>query len=71
MMTGARNTERNGPGSPFSDSPYEMFRGTKTWEAVEEAIAELVMNDDPIERTRRDYIVGYICEKLHGIKENG
>jgi hypothetical protein len=31
---------------------------------VDKAIADLVENQDIIENTRRDYIVGYFCKKL-------
>jgi hypothetical protein len=34
---------------------------------VDEAINDLVKNRDLIETTRRDYIVGYICEKLQRV----
>lgn len=37
------------------------------WKIVDEAINDLVKNRDLIETTRRDYIVGYICEKLQRV----
>ena len=47
-----------------SNGPYEMHRGTPAWQLVDKAINDLVENEDIVETTRRDYIVGYICEKL-------
>lgn len=47
-----------------SVTPYEVHRDCEVWKVVERAISDLVKNGDLIERTRRDYIVGYICKKL-------
>jgi hypothetical protein len=44
--------------------PYEAQRGTRAWKIVDRAINDLVENKDMVETTQRDYIVGYICEKL-------
>lgn len=52
---------------PLPNTPYEAHRETAAWRAIEEAIDVLVDNDDIVEKTRRDYIVGLICEKLRGI----
>jgi hypothetical protein len=48
----------------LSATPYEDFRGTELWRVVEQTIKDIVENDDLVEKTRRDYIVGYICKKL-------
>jgi hypothetical protein len=50
-----------------SDFPYETQKGTPVWKIIDGAINDLVENKDIIEATRRDYIVGYICEKLKQI----
>jgi hypothetical protein len=50
-----------------STYPYEMYRGTRVWKVVEKAINDLVDNKDLVEKTPRDYIVGYMCKKLRGI----
>ncbi len=50
-----------------STNPYEMFGGTQVWKIVEKTINDLVDNNDIIEKTQRDYIVGYICKDLQGI----
>jgi hypothetical protein len=50
-----------------SVSPYEMQKGTAVWKIMDNAINDLVENKDLLEKTRRDYIVGYICNKLQSI----
>jgi hypothetical protein len=45
-------------------SPYDAQKGSPVWKIVDEAINDLVKNKDLVETTRRDYIVGFICEKL-------
>lgn len=45
-------------------TPYEKYRGTALWEAVNNAVEKLVENNDIMEETRRDYIVGFICKEL-------
>jgi len=50
-----------------SASPYETQKGTPVWRIVDNAINDLVKNKDLVETTHRDYIVGYICEKLQRI----
>jgi hypothetical protein len=44
--------------------PYLDFEGTKNWKLLDQAIEELVLNSDLIERTNRAYIVGYLCKAL-------
>jgi hypothetical protein len=50
-----------------SNSPYEMYRETQVWKIVDKAINDLVVNNDLAEKTRRDYIVGYLCKNLQEI----
>jgi hypothetical protein len=45
-------------------TPYEKYRGTRLWDETAKAIAALVENNDIVEATHRDYIVGYLCERL-------
>jgi hypothetical protein len=45
-------------------SPYEMYMESQLWKNIDEAITDFVDNNDIVEKTRRDYIVGYICKKL-------
>jgi len=44
--------------------PYKAHEKTELWEVVSRAIADLVENGDVAEETAREYIVGYLCEKL-------
>jgi hypothetical protein len=48
--------------------PYLAWQGTPLWRAVEKAVADLVENRDLVEKTHREYIVGYIC-KIIGRRE--
>jgi hypothetical protein len=44
--------------------PYTHLEGTPLWAAVNAAIEDLVENRDLVETTARDYIVGYLCQKI-------
>jgi len=44
--------------------PYVKLEGTPIWIAVASAIDDLVQNDDLVERTARDYIVGYLSQRI-------
>ena len=46
--------------------PYREYEGTPLWRALDKGIADLVENQDLEERTRREYIVGYLCKLLAG-----
>jgi hypothetical protein len=48
--------------------PYVAWQGTPLWRAVEKGVADLVENQDLIEKEYREYIVGYIC-KIIGRRE--
>lgn len=43
---------------------YEKYKNTELWKKLDEALDELVENQDIEEITKREYIVGYICKKL-------
>jgi len=43
---------------------YDEFRRKAAWPIIEAAIEDLVLNDDLVERTERQRIVGYLIEKL-------
>lgn len=45
-------------------TPYENYKSHALWKVIEKAIAELVGNQDMLEKTKRDYIVGYLVEKI-------
>jgi hypothetical protein len=44
--------------------PYVALEGTPIWIAVEGAIDDLVKNSDLVESTAREYVVGYLCQKI-------
>jgi hypothetical protein len=44
--------------------PYIEYESHPLWKIVENAIEDLVKNDDLVEKTGREYIVGYICEQI-------
>lgn len=44
--------------------PYERYENTELWKIIDQALDELVENQDIEEITKREYIVGYICKKL-------
>jgi hypothetical protein len=44
--------------------PYVKLEGTPIWISVASAIEDLVQNDDLVERTARDYIVGYLSQRI-------
>lgn len=45
-------------------TPYDIYKNLDEWHAIENAIADLVDNQDLVESTNRDYIVGYIIKCL-------
>ena len=48
--------------------PYQEFKGTPEYAALDKAITELVENQDIQESTARAYIVGYLCKALASLK---
>jgi hypothetical protein len=44
--------------------PYVKLEGTPICIAVASAIDDLVQNDDLVERTARNYIVGYLSQRI-------
>jgi len=65
-FSGAEETER-GSAHRGLRHPYEAWQGTPLWKALEDAIGELVENQDLEELTRREYIVGYLTERLSSL----
>jgi len=49
---------------PDHPNPYVEEENTQQWRSVNKAIGDLVQNKDLIERTPREYIVGYICSRI-------
>ena len=48
----------------MKDHPYKNFEESALWRVVEDAINNLVENDDLEEKTGREYIVGYIVKHI-------
>ena len=44
--------------------PYSKFEHTNVWQVLEQAIQELVANNDIKELTPRTHIVGYLAKRL-------
>lgn len=44
--------------------PYQSFESSPVWNALNQAIEDLIRNKDIQEHTKREYIVGYLCKKL-------
>jgi hypothetical protein len=44
--------------------PYEALKETDLWVIIGGAIEDLVSNQDILENTPREYIVGYLVKKL-------
>jgi hypothetical protein len=51
-------------GGPVHVHPYAAFEGTPVWVTLNQAIEELVENNDLVEQTNRNYIVGFLCKHL-------
>jgi hypothetical protein len=47
-----------------SDHPYMKYQLFPEWEIVDQAISDLVNNNDLIEQTARPYITGHIIKSL-------
>jgi len=45
--------------------PYKEFEGTKLWELIENALDNLIENQDIELTTRKEYVIGYLCKKLN------
>ncbi|PTX95070.1 hypothetical protein DB345_12295 [Spartobacteria bacterium LR76] len=43
---------------------YDEFKKDLAWPIIEAAIEDLVLNEDLVERTGRQRIVGYLVKKL-------
>lgn len=52
----------------FKEFPYENLQATKAWNIVDDAIGQLVKNNDLKETTARRYIVGFILKQLNDHK---
>jgi hypothetical protein len=46
----------------MSKHPYMDLKNTECWGIIEQAIGDLIENDDLEEKTSKEYIVGYIVQ---------
>ena len=44
--------------------PYAEFVGTDLWSAISTALNDLELNQDVEITTRREYVIGYLCQRL-------
>jgi hypothetical protein len=49
---------------PFRPTVYRAFESSPAWTVIDEAISELVENQDLVEGTLRHYLVGYLVNAL-------
>jgi hypothetical protein len=45
--------------------PYNEFEESQLWKLVDEAICDLIENQDIKLTTRKEYVIGYICKVLN------
>ena len=50
-------------------TPYDQYKENPAWPVVEEALNELVDNQDIVFQTVPDYVIGYIVKKLEESKK--
>lgn len=50
---------------------YKKYENTPTWSVVEQAITELVENNDIELQTPIEYVTGYICRNLSSTEKIG
>jgi hypothetical protein len=60
----ARTLEEQEQVSKMMNYPYREFEAMPVWKVVDEAISDLIANQDIKETTARRYIVGYLVECL-------
>ncbi len=51
-------------------SPYDEYKSSKEWKAIDKALKELVKNKDLSIITQPDYVIGFIIKKLKSVKSN-
>jgi hypothetical protein len=44
--------------------PYQEYETAPAWKVIDEGISALVANQDLMETTQRNYIVGYLVKQL-------
>jgi hypothetical protein len=51
------------------EHPYKKYESHPYWKRIDRGIADLVENQDVVERAARPYIVGYLCKMILQRKE--
>lgn len=51
------------------EHPYKEYENTSIWSVVEQAITELVENNDIEIQTPIEYVIGYICRNLSSVEK--
>ena len=49
----------------MNDFPYVEFRNGRLWKVIEKSLDDLKENQDIDITTEQDYVVGYLCKKIH------
>lgn len=44
--------------------PYEEYEGTELWYTLTNAINSLIENQDLEVKTKKEYVIGYICKEV-------
>lgn len=52
----------------MQSSPFEEYRDTPLWAALEATLAELASTDEIAVNTAPDYVIGYLCRELVAMK---
>jgi hypothetical protein len=45
-------------------NPYKQYENSAAWKILDQAISDLVANQDLVEQTARTHIVGYMVKQL-------
>jgi hypothetical protein len=53
----SRIVRRNAP-----EHPYKKYESHPYWKRIDKGVSDLVESKDLVERTAREYIVGYLCK---------
>lgn len=64
MVEKSGQEDQKTKGSVRKGFPYQNFMDTPEWRVLDNAISDLVHNNDIRELTTRGHIVGYLCKKL-------
>jgi hypothetical protein len=46
------------------EHPYKEYEKTELWRSIEEALENLIENEDICLQTRPELVIGYLCNKI-------